>query len=210
MVLSDNDKTFLHFCPMICHRNYNTCTPMQEIWPKLLLKHEYCLDVFHAPLTMALDLTADQRLHLRLIVAKGEFLAFIQDYPQDGHFLSVSSQDAPLRRIDRKTLKTEQLGDKVDEHYVWDKSKGRWTRKDGAMIVLENEIYDVILSYFRQLKQRTWNDLWPRIHREVEGVLQTDLREARRLWYKYDLEALDKSDNALWGGPSLLQGSCCR
>ena len=66
---------------------------------------------------MVMD-SADQKLHLRLILAKGDFVAWLRDHPHKTHFLSVSSRDAPLRRMDGNKLTSQYQRDEVDKSFA--------------------------------------------------------------------------------------------
>lgn len=143
---------------------------------------------------------------VQLANAKHEFNTYLKENPRDTHYLSVSLREAPKRRKDGDRVIAQNWLQEVRRRFKWNDSKGRWTRKDGNMIVLEAEIYDVILSYFRGLKNRSSEGIWQRIHRDIDGIHRRDLREAYKLWKHYKFEALDVSDDTLWGGLPIAQG----
>lgn len=135
-----------------------------------------------------------------LLDARAEFEVFIRVTRAPRHFLSVNSPVNPLRREDGNFVTKQTQLTLIRDCYMWDESTNRWTLKNGGLLVTENEIYDVILSYQRVVKN-TSEALWDRISDDVEGVQRRDVERAHQLWKAHKLGELDLTDDALWGRP---------
>lgn len=88
----------------------------------------------------------------QLTDARHKFDAYLGKALVAGHYLSVSSREAPLRRVDGdKVTALAQLAI-IRDRFTWDDVQSRWTLNDGRRIVTEDEIYDIILSFQRQYR----------------------------------------------------------
>lgn len=91
----------------------------------------------------------DRKPPKQLTDARHAFNAYLTERPVAGHYLSVSSREAPLRRTDGdKVTALAQLA-VIRDNFMWDDHRSRWTKKNGGTIVTEGKIYDVILSFQR-------------------------------------------------------------
>ncbi|KAL8791643.1 MAG: hypothetical protein Q9195_005726 [Heterodermia aff. obscurata] len=123
-------------------------------------------------------------LHERVARAKADFADFLKKENISRHFLSVNSRQGPLRRKD---------GDHIT-------SSNKWTIGRYGIIVIEDDIYDLMLSYQRVLPLASRSTLFHTISRSFEGIQWRDANKASQLWKKHDLVSLDMADDSLWGG----------
>lgn len=94
--------------------------------------------------------TDKERYRRQVLRAAEKFQTFLSDNPRDRHYLSVDKRECPLRRIDvnKAQVDTYQVTH-IKQNFKWDEGQGNWIRNDGAQIVTEDEIYQVILSFQR-------------------------------------------------------------
>lgn len=85
----------------------------------------------------------------QLTDARHDFKAYLEKSQVPGHYLSVSSPKAPLRRTDGIEVTSLAQLAIIRNVFTWDDVQSRWIGKDGGRIVTEDEIYDVILSFQR-------------------------------------------------------------
>lgn len=143
----------------------------------------------------------------RLAKARAAFKTYLEKDKPQYHFVSVTVRENPLRRADPNPITSSSRRATIRESYMWDDSRGRWTTKNGLPLVLEDEIYDIILSHQRLDKQGTRKSWYEEIKAVAEGIHYCDVGRAKVLWYEYKLADLDENDDDLWGRPPAPNGT---
>ena len=139
-------------------------------------------------------------LHKRVSRAKADFTEYLQQENIPCHFLSIDSPNGPLRRKDGDWITSESWANHIHDNFEWDNDSNRWRFGSNGIIVTEDQIYDMILSYQRALPCVNEKAFFGAISRSVEGVQWRDVKKARQLWKEHGLGSLDMADDSLWGG----------
>lgn len=81
---------------------------------------------------------------------------------------------------------------------VWNTKRGRWYRRNGVLLVLEGELWRVILFYLRKGNTYDANSLYEAIIQEVEGVERRDVVQVWQIWSKSGLNRTDFTQGVQW------------
>ena len=131
-----------------------------------------------------------------LRAAKNLFSAYVEKSATLTHYISVTKRRAPIRRMDegqdifRLPVAKSQL--------VWNTARGRWYRRNGVLLVLEGELWRVILFYLRKGNTYSATELYDMMIQEVEGLDQRDVIQVWQIWQKTGLNRTDFTQGVQW------------
>ena len=128
--------------------------------------------------------------------AENAFDAYVQTSAALQHYVSVTDRKGPIRRMDEDQEAPRQPAAKP--LLVWSTARGRWYRNNGVLLVLEGELWRVILFYMRKTNADTSTSLYDAMSREVEGVERRDVVQVWQIWQNTGLDRTVFTQGVQW------------
>ena len=128
-----------------------------------------------------------------LRAAKAEFTSYTAG---KSRYVSITEQQGPLHhgepqlRVRRRRY--------IKQTMRWDAEGLCRRNKDGRPLIIENLIWDTVISEMRQLDTHGQRLVWTTVKAKFDGILEDDVRTICQVWYKHGLSQLNRRNELQW------------